>query len=130
MPKNQLSEADSRVQIVSKRQLLHNTEYQRALHAIGWQQIEAADFFGIDKRTSRRYVDGSATVPKPLLYALRLAVHTRLSKADVGDPGSPVDVLLRLIFRLGLSERQFFRRVSTPVPEADGPLYQLEDAND
>lgn len=109
-----------------ERLLLHNTEYQRALHAIGWQQIEAADYFGIDKRTSRRYVNGSTTVPQALLYALRLAVHTRLKKQDLGEPGSPLDVLLRLIFRLELSERQFFRRVNTPVPEVDGPLFQVD----
>lgn len=105
------------------KELLHRTEYQYAIAAIGWQQIEAADFFLLDRRTSRRYADGSVELPLALLYTLRVAVNSALKRNDMGEPSYPIDVLLRLVFRLELTERRYRNLISRPIL-GDGAVYQ------
>lgn len=50
-----------------------NTKYQNAIEALGMTQIEAANFFRIGERTSRRYA-AAKTLPVPLEIALALMI--------------------------------------------------------
>lgn len=46
------------------------TEYQKSILKIGWNQIQAAKFLGIDPRTSRRYAAGELRTPAPIQVIL------------------------------------------------------------
>lgn len=53
------------------------TRYQTAIETIGLNQLEAAEFFDIGARTSRRYAS-SKKLPTPLAIALALMLKYKV----------------------------------------------------
>jgi len=58
-------------------------EYFNAITDIGMTQVGAARFFGIDGRTSRKWVAGTNTVPLAVAMLLRVMLRYSLSPTDV-----------------------------------------------
>ncbi len=50
------------------------TQYQASLNRLGLSQVGAARLFGVDPRTSRRWVAGDLVIPRAVALALRLMV--------------------------------------------------------
>lgn len=50
------------------------TQYQFSLKRLGLTQVGAARLFGVDPRTSRRWVAGDLVIPPAVALALRLMV--------------------------------------------------------
>ena len=50
------------------------TQYRAHLDRLGLSQVGAARLFGVDPRTSRRWVAGDLAIPKAVALALRLMV--------------------------------------------------------
>ena len=63
-------------------------QYRRALARLGLTQNGAARLFGIDDRTSRRYVSGDSAVPTAIVILLRLLLAGKLSTDDVARVNS------------------------------------------
>jgi plasmid maintenance system antidote protein VapI len=50
------------------------TQYQDTIDRLGLSQVGAARLFGVDPRTSRRWVAGDLVIPRAVALALRLMV--------------------------------------------------------
>jgi hypothetical protein len=50
------------------------TQYVATLKRLGLTQVGAARLFGVDPRTSRRWVAGDLVIPRSVALALRLMV--------------------------------------------------------
>lgn len=50
------------------------TQYQASLKRLGLSQVGAARLFGVDPRTSRRWVADDLVIPRAVALALRLMV--------------------------------------------------------
>jgi hypothetical protein len=57
--------------------------YAVLIARLGLSQVSAADFLGINPRTSRRYVSGELAVPKVVAMLLELMVKTKSDRARV-----------------------------------------------
>lgn len=57
-------------------------QYKRALHRLGMNQGEAADFLKISLRTSASYAAGE-TIPEGVAMLLRLMIRSNLKPEDV-----------------------------------------------
>jgi hypothetical protein len=59
-------------------------QYQAALDRLGLSQVGAAELFGVDPRTSRRWVAGDLVIPRAVALALRLMMKhgVTLDEAD------------------------------------------------
>ena len=51
---------------------MDSAEYRAALKRLGLSQAAAAEFLDVHEMTSRRWANGSATVPGPVAKLLRL----------------------------------------------------------
>jgi hypothetical protein len=58
-------------------------EYFNAISDIGMTQVGAARFFGIDGRTSRKWVAGTNAVPLAVAMLLRVMLHYSLTPNNV-----------------------------------------------
>ena len=58
-------------------------QYRFALDALGWTQVQAAHFFKVDTRTSRRWALGEGPIPESVAKVLRYLVkHPRARIED------------------------------------------------
>ena len=86
------------------------TEYQNAIEALGLSQMEAAEFFEVGERTSRRYADAKS-LPAPLAIALALMVKfnvtpveaSKLIKHTAKELGVPLAIALALMFKFNVT---------------------------
>jgi hypothetical protein len=49
-------------------------QYATAIDRLGLSQVGAARLFGVDPRTSRRWISGDLVIPRSVALALRLMV--------------------------------------------------------
>ena len=58
-------------------------QYRFALANLGWTQVQAAHFFKVDTRTSRRWALGEVPIPESVAKVLRYLVkHPRTNLDD------------------------------------------------
>jgi len=58
-------------------------QYRTAIEKLGLSQRGAAQFLGVDERTSRRWALGEAQVPESVAMLLRLMIRLKLKPDDV-----------------------------------------------
>ena len=56
-------------------------QFRDALAALDLTQVGAADLFGVNERTARRWASGEQDIPQPVALALRLMVKHKVSVA-------------------------------------------------
>lgn len=62
---------------------MNGMEYRTAIAGIGMTQVGAARFFGVDGRTSRKWIAGEFPVPPAVSMLLRVMQHYNLSPLHV-----------------------------------------------
>ena len=64
---------------------MNQTEFSKAIDALGLTQVSAARFLGVDPRTCRRYVAGELPLPPAAAMLLRVMLAQGLAPDDVGN---------------------------------------------
>jgi hypothetical protein len=62
---------------------LNAEQYRDALSRLGLSQVGAAQMFGVNERTSRRWALGESAVPKLVALVLYLMVRFKVRLADL-----------------------------------------------
>jgi hypothetical protein len=62
---------------------LNAEQYRDALSCLGLSQVGAAQMFGVNERTSRRWALGESAVPKLVALVLYLMVRFKVRLADL-----------------------------------------------
>lgn len=60
-------------------------QYRSAINRLGLSQAGAATLVGVEPRTSRRWSDGSRTVPEPVARFLRLLIAAKITPDQAHD---------------------------------------------
>jgi hypothetical protein len=66
-----------------RKAIMQPKQYQAALDELGLNHLQAADFLGIDERTSRRWSKKVSRIPRATKLLLTYMVRAGLTPADV-----------------------------------------------
>jgi DNA-binding transcriptional regulator YiaG len=59
------------------------TQYATAIKALGLSQRGAAKVFGVDERTSRKWIAGDSRVPEPVAKLLRVMIKHKIKPDEL-----------------------------------------------
>jgi DNA-binding transcriptional regulator YiaG len=69
----------------AKAKKMKPEEYRRCIDGLGMTQVEAAHFFSVDERTSRRWASGEVPIPFAIKVTLGLLAHFKTAPATALD---------------------------------------------
>ena len=58
-------------------------EFEQAIDQVNLSQIEAAEFFGVNERSSRRWISGQHAVPQSVAMLLRVMVNNNITPEQI-----------------------------------------------
>jgi DNA-binding transcriptional regulator YiaG len=62
---------------------MNGEEFRATIKKVGMTQVEAAEFFGVNESSCRRWISGKYPIPKPVAVLLRMMDRKGLTPENV-----------------------------------------------